>query len=52
MAAGTMDGFIIVKNGAGFANEVRLDARGPVHFLSFSPDGTKLVSETNGTIFY
>jgi hypothetical protein len=51
VATGTMDGYIIVKNGDGFVNEFRFEAGGPVHFLSFSPDGTKLVAETNGNIF-
>ena len=51
VATGTMDGYIIVKNGDGFVNEFRFEAGGPVHFLSFSPDATKLMAETNGNIF-
>jgi WD40 repeat protein len=50
VAAGAMDGYIIVQSGDGLSNEVHFEAGGPVRFLSFSPDGSKLVSETNGNI--
>lgn len=50
VAIGTMDGYIIVKSGDGLSQEVNFEAGGPVRFLSFSPDGSKLVSETNGNI--
>lgn len=50
VAAGTMDGSIIVKSGNGLSNEVQFEAGGPVRFLSFSPDASKLISETNGNI--
>lgn len=50
VASGTMDGFIIIKNGVDLANESRFDAGGPVRFLSFLPNGTKLLAETNGVI--
>ncbi len=50
VAAGTMDGSISVKSGDGFSSEVHFEAGGPVRFLSFSPDASKLISETNGNI--
>jgi WD40 repeat protein len=50
VAVGAMDGYIIVKSGDGLSNEVHLEAGGPVRLLSFSPDGAKLASETNGNI--
>lgn len=50
VAAGSMDGYITIKSGDGFTKEVRLEANGPIRFLSFSPDGKRLVSETNGNI--
>ncbi|MBI5932898.1 MAG: hypothetical protein HY867_04260 [Chloroflexi bacterium] len=50
VASGTMDGYITVRSGKDLVNEVRFDTGSPVHFLSFSPDGTKLVAETNGSI--
>lgn len=50
VAVGSMDGYITIKSGDGFTNEVRLEAGGPVRFLSFSPDGKRLVSETNGSL--
>lgn len=50
VAAGSMDGYITIKNGDDFTNEVRFEAGGPVRFLSFSPNGERLISETNGNI--
>lgn len=50
VAVGSMDAYITIKSGDGFANEVRFEADGPVRLLSLSPDGKRLVSETNGSI--
>ena len=50
IATGQFDGRIVLRSGEGFAEHSTLDAEGPVRFLSFSPDGTKLVSESNGKI--
>ncbi len=50
VAAGSMDGHITIKSGDDFTNEVRFEAGGPIRFLSFSPNGERLISETNGNI--
>lgn len=50
VATGQFDGRIVLRSGEGFADNSTLEAEGPVRFLSFSPDGTKLVSESNGKI--
>ncbi len=50
VAAGSMDGYITIKSGVDFTNEARFEAGGPVRFLSFSPNGERLISETNGNI--
>lgn len=50
VAVGSMDGSITIKSGDAFINEVRLEAGGPVRFLSFFPDGKEMISESNGNI--
>ncbi len=50
VATGGMDGYITLKSGEGFTNETKLEAEGPVRFLSFAPDGKRLLAEANGNI--
>jgi len=50
VATGGMDGYITLKSGDGFRDEVKFETGGPVRFLSFSPDGKQLAAETNGTV--
>ncbi|MBI5296210.1 MAG: WD40 repeat domain-containing protein [Chloroflexi bacterium] len=50
MATGQFDGRVILRSGDGFAANTILETEGPVRFLSFSPDGTQLLSESNGSI--
>ncbi len=50
MATGQFDGRLILRSGDGFATNLILETEGPVRFLSFSPDGTQLISESNGNL--
>ena len=50
VAIGQADGKIILKSGEAFADSLTLQAQGPVRHLSLSPDRTRLISESNGTI--
>ncbi|MBK7317595.1 hypothetical protein [Candidatus Villigracilis affinis] len=49
-ATGQFDGKIILRSGEGFSDTLTLETEGPVRFLSFSPDGTRLLVESNGRI--
>lgn len=50
VATGQFDGKIILRSGEEFNDNLTLEMGGPVRFLSLSPDGKKLVAETNGNI--
>jgi len=50
IAAGRFDGQILLKSGADYSTTETLQTDGPVRFLAFSPDGSKLAAESGGTI--
>ncbi len=49
-AIGELNGTIRLRTGNGFSDSFNLEAEGPVRILSFSPDGTKLASESGGDV--